>query len=245
MNEIINWLNQNQGVVTVIVFITTLIIAWLSGFFKFLRNRPKLKIEYIDGPNFCCKIKTDKSEGNEDGYRTAISIYLKISNLGSAPTSISKIKIKYKCNVLKWENLKLWKKFSKYEYKIDRFKSFYSWELINHPTTSLEEFKYYLNDEKIKVYPFLIQHSYLIPFDIDLYLEQGKIETGVVYFESIEYWGGYEPKVINEKVQVKVLIFDTYNKKYKKILKIPFAEINEAKKYNASFGETFKQLKKD
>ncbi len=38
INEFFDWLNKNQGVLSVIIFILTIIVAWLTGFLKWIKN---------------------------------------------------------------------------------------------------------------------------------------------------------------------------------------------------------------
>ena len=37
-NDLGNWLNNNQGILSVIIFMLTIIFAWLTGFLKWIRN---------------------------------------------------------------------------------------------------------------------------------------------------------------------------------------------------------------
>jgi hypothetical protein len=108
-------------------------------------------------------------------------------------------------------------------------------------TPSLEEFNRQLREDKFKIYPFLIQNNLHLYNNPDTFLEKGKVTSGVVYFESEIYNGGYRPKTYNNHVDLKISVFDVFNKKYTKVFKVPFVELEEAKKYNDSFGETFKQ----
>ena len=38
LNDLGNWLNDNQGILSVILFILTILLAWLIGLFKWIRN---------------------------------------------------------------------------------------------------------------------------------------------------------------------------------------------------------------
>jgi hypothetical protein len=38
LNDFGNWLNNNQGVLSVILFMLTIILAWGTGFLKWIRN---------------------------------------------------------------------------------------------------------------------------------------------------------------------------------------------------------------
>ena len=242
IDNTIKILNDNQGVVSIVLFLISLIIAWFSGIFKFIRNKPNFKIELIEGPNFCVVVETGEKLQGMDANRTAISLYLSISNIGNASSSIEKVLIDYKCNVLLWENWKVWKKFSKYEEKIEQIKPFYRWFKDIHSVASLEEFKVNLGDEKLKLYPYLFQNN-LFTENPDTYLVSGKSVRGILYFESNEYWGGFEPKRIKNEVDIRIKVYDIYNHEHIKKMKIPFVTIDEAKKYNTAFGETYKKLR--
>ena len=191
------------------------------------------------------EIDIDKSAENKFNKRTAVSLYLTITNIGNVSSSISTIEIQYRTNYLKFENFKIWKSFSNYENKIEHIKFLYIWFPKIQSCVSLEKFQYNLNEDLIKYYPFLIQIDPLIQYSQDTFLEIGKKVNGVIYFESYPYFGGYRPKVIDENVEVKILITNVFNKIHKKILNIPYVSIVEAKKYNNAFGNTFKDYKTD
>jgi hypothetical protein len=237
----IKWLNENQGVISILLFIVSLMIAWVSGVFNFIRRRPRFIIDILPGPTMISELELEKSAEHVFNKRVAISLYLTIANIGSVSSSISDIEIQYRTNFLKFENFRIWKLISKYENKIEHIKYLYIWFPIIQSCISLENFRYELDDEIIKYYPFLMQNDPLINYSQDTFLEMGKKVNGVVYFESYPYNGGYSPKVIDSCVEIKVLITDAFNKKHTKIIKIPFVSIFEAKKYNNAFGETFKE----
>ena len=41
IQTITNWANQNQGLLAIILFLATLIIGWVSGFFKWIFKKDK------------------------------------------------------------------------------------------------------------------------------------------------------------------------------------------------------------
>ena len=43
-----DWANQNQGFLAIILFLTSLLIAWISGFFKWLFVKFDRKAPYIN-----------------------------------------------------------------------------------------------------------------------------------------------------------------------------------------------------
>lgn len=41
LQTIVGWLNENQGLLTVILFLFSLLLGWISGFFKWVLSKPK------------------------------------------------------------------------------------------------------------------------------------------------------------------------------------------------------------
>jgi len=99
------WSNLNSGFVAIVIFIITILFGWFSGIFRALRLKPKLKIEVIEGPSICSTFNASDMPDTSH-HRTAISIYMQISNIGSSPTAIDKISVGYKSkayrNPFKW-----------------------------------------------------------------------------------------------------------------------------------------------
>lgn len=94
-NVAADWSNQNQGVLAVVLFLVTLALGWVSGIFSALRRKPKFQISVIDGPTFCCTFMLGKRHGDYEVHRTGVALYLRIANVGSAPSSIDNISIGY------------------------------------------------------------------------------------------------------------------------------------------------------
>lgn len=46
-NQVANWANQNQGFLAIILFLVSLLIGWVSGFFKWLFGKLDKKNPYI------------------------------------------------------------------------------------------------------------------------------------------------------------------------------------------------------
>nr|WP_278357623.1 hypothetical protein [Acinetobacter lwoffii] len=170
-NDFVSWLNDNQGVVSLAIFILTLLLGWVSGIFSALRKRPKFKIGTIDGPTFCCTYNTGNTFNGHDAHITAFAIYLKIANIGSASSSIEKIQIGYHWDIepisLNWLKYRL------------------GWFWLKNEIVMLEDFRVEIGDH-LKVYPFLTQKNYLSPIQVDKFLEVGKSNSGIVYFEQPE-----------------------------------------------------------
>lgn len=94
-SAVAKWLNDNQGIVGVGVFLLTLFLGWVSGIFSALRRKPKFKISLIEGPTFCCTFLTCAKRGEADVHRTGFALYLSIANIGSAASSIANVSIAY------------------------------------------------------------------------------------------------------------------------------------------------------
>ena len=90
--NLLTWINNNAGVVSVLIFVVSLVIAWLSGVLKFIAKlfitRPQFQIEALPGPTICSTFLTGKKFNNYDVHQTGISLYLKITNIGNRPSSI-------------------------------------------------------------------------------------------------------------------------------------------------------------
>lgn len=217
------WLNENQGVLTAVIFSITVVFGWLSGIFSALRRKPKFKIETIPGPTFSCTYLTGNKHHEYDAHQTAIAIYLHISNIGAAPSSIHRIRIAYHWNLTPWSVLWL--------------KNTIGWFWIERQAVAIADFQAEIGDS-VKVYPFLTQKNYLSPVKPVTFLEVGQSTNGVVYFEQGESWGGCFPKAVKQIVKVKVEVTDVFGGRHKAIVKIPAVSLDEALKYNPEFGTT-------
>jgi hypothetical protein len=97
--ELFTWLNENQGVVSALIFAVTIFLGWVSGIFGSLRRTPKLRLQLLPGPTFCSTFPTGKKQAGHDTHRTAISLYVNIANVGSAPTSVDNVELGYHWHV--------------------------------------------------------------------------------------------------------------------------------------------------
>jgi hypothetical protein len=222
------WANDNQGVVTVVIFAATILLGWVSGIFGALRHKPVFKISILDGPTFCSTFPIAEKYKGYDVHRTAIAVYLNIANIGSAPASIERIFLGYKWHLDRFSILWL------------RYRLFWFW--LNYSVTSLEDFKYDFG-QHIKVYPFLLQVTSTVMKEPQAYLQVGQSVNGVVYFEQKESWGGCFPSPKNGTTKVKLKIKDSFGGSHTKKTTIPVVLIEEARKYCGSFGMTFETLK--
>jgi len=222
------WANDNQGVVTIAVFAATIFLGWASGIFGALRHKPIFKISVLDGPTFCSTFPTGEKFKDYDSHRTAIAVYLKIANVGTAPASIESIFIGYKWHLNKINILWL------------KYRLFWFW--LENTITSLEDFKYDFG-EHIKVYPFLLQLTNATMRETKTYLQVGQSVNGVVYFEQKSSWGGCFPSPKNGTTKIKLKIKDSFGGSHIKKTTIPVVPIEEARKYCVTFGKTYDALR--
>ena len=222
------WLNANQGVLSLGLFIATVFAGWASGIFAALRRRPKFNIDLIEGPTFACTFGAPSGQGFDLVHRTGIALYLHIANVGSAPSSIKALKVGYH-----WALMPFSKDWLRYRL---------GWFWLEHESVCLEDFQAELG-EHIKFYPFLTQLSSISGHSADSYLQVGRSANGVAYFEQSDSWGGCFPVSVNQKVQIKIGVQDVFGKWHYRALVIPKVSLAEARRYNPSFGLTLSSLR--
>jgi len=228
--DIVEWINTNQGIVSLLIFFATILLGWVSGIFSALRRKPKFKIELIPGPTFCCTFPTEKKHDHYDVHRTGVALYLIVSNIGSAPSSIADISIGYHWNLKPFS--KLW------------IKNTLGWFWLHEQTVILADFQTSIGDTT-KYYPFLIQRSNVSGENTQTFLDVGRSLNGVVYFEQNDSWGGCYPVVRDSKVLLKINVRDTFgNNHYAKFM-VPAITLEEAKRFNPMFGKTWETIHKD
>lgn len=221
------WSNDNQGVVSVGIFVVTMGFGWISGIFSALRRKPKFKIGLIDGPTFCCTYPIGKTNGEHESHRTGLALYLAVKNAGSAASSIGNISIGYHWHIHPFS-------FAWLRYSV-------GWFWLHDQTAALTDFQAKIG-ENVKVFPFLTQTNYLAAVDAKTYLQPGEATNGVVYFEQSDSWGGCFPSPRKGGVPIKVAIEDAFWKKHSAKFKIPSVQMEYARKYNPSFGKTIAEL---
>lgn len=229
IQQLIEWTNDNQGVVTILLFFTTIFIGWASGIFQALRTKPRFKIDVLPGPSLCSTFFTGKKYEGYNVHRTAISVYMNVSNVGNAPATIEKISVGYHWHLSKFNFLWL-------RYRI-------SWFWLDCSITSMQDFQYDFGGGYVKIYPFLLQVTSSIMKNPNTYLLVGQSVNGVVYFEQEESYGGCFPSPQRGTTKIKVKIRDSYGRVYSKVTSIPIVTLDEAKKYNPTFGESFNILR--
>jgi hypothetical protein len=227
-SQVAKWLNNNQGVVGVAIFIVTLLLGWITGIFSSLRRRPNLKLSLIDGPTFCCNFEIGKTHGEYQIHRTAFALYLRVANIGSASTSIEQVSVGYRCNLRPFSILWL-------KHTVGRL-----W--LHEQTAAIHDFQVKLG-ENIKFFPFLTQRSIISGHASETFLSPGQVTTGVVYFEQSDSWGGFMPRTKNSHVDIKISIRDAFGLRHVTRRKIPTVTLEEARRFNPSFGKTFSEIK--
>jgi hypothetical protein len=219
MLAIIDWTNQNSGFLTLVLFFVTLGLGWITGIFRALMSKPKFKIGLLPGPTFICTFPTGKELNQVKTHRTAAVIYLNVTNIGTAPSQILSVRIGYHNYSFKYRFLWFW--------------------LDSSP--AIGDFGHTIG-ENLRIFPFMLQKSILLPQDVPIYLRSGQNTKGVVYFEQQESWGSFLPVTKNGKVKIKVLITDSYEKKYTNTFSINAVDLAYAKKFNQKFGQTLSTL---
>ncbi len=194
-----------------------------------LRRKPKLRLELLPGPTLCTTFSSGDKHQGYDVHRTAISVYLRITNVGSAPTSVERVSLGYHWH-LNTLNL-AWIRYSVF------------WFWLPDPVVTIEDFRVNIGDW-IKIYPSLLQRTATSGEAAATYLEVGRATNGVVYFEQKESWGGCFPAPRGGRTRIRVAVTDTFGTKHRKSFWIPVVALEEAKKYNPSFGETFPTLRR-
>lgn len=221
------WLNDNQGVVSIGIFLVTMCFGWVSGIFASLRQKPKLKVSLIEGPTFCCSYNVGKTRGEHEVHRTGIALYLAVVNVGSAASSIVNISIGYHWHVR--------------SFSLARLRYSFGWVWLHNQAVSLTDFQAKIG-ENIKVFPFLTQANFLAPLSAETFLQVGQSTNGVVYFEQRDSWGGCFPSASNGRVLVKVAIEDAFGMKHSAKFSIPSVTMEYARTYNPTFGTTLAEL---
>lgn len=224
MEEIINWANSNSGFLSLLIFFVTIFLGWITGIFKGLRSKPDLKIDIIEGPSFVCTFQTGKEYQKYPTHKTGISLYLKVTNIGSASTSIDRVMVGYQAN---------YKIFTKFWLKYNIGKVW-----LRDPVISLSEYGLELEDGRKRVYPFLMQKSPLDNSEPKTFLRVGENQNGIVYFEQEEAFGGHFPFVFMDKVLLKVKVKDTFGRIYSRRFRLPMVGIDRARKFCSDFGKS-------
>ena len=227
---VIDSINENQGLVTVVIFILTILLGWISGVFRLLRRKPELKIKTLLGPTFVCTFDTGSKQGGHDVHRTGIALYLRVTNVGIAATSIDNIKVGYHWDIPFW-TLSL---SNLVRYRL-------GWFYLSDQIVSLADFQAPIGDN-IKVYPFLTQKGFASGGSAETFLEPGRSTNGVVYFEQSDSWGRCYPIAQSTKTKIRIIISDSFGRSHKYTTKVDVVGLEEARRFNRKFGATLSEL---
>jgi len=193
ISKIITWSNENSGFLSLVIFLSTLVFAWISGLFRMLRQRPRFTIRIIEQCSFGTIIDLQREHKGYPVTKTAFAIYLEVSNVGNAPSSIGKISLGY--------------------YKSDFKAKIFSKRRWVKEMISKGDFRVTFEDSNlVKVYPFLKQRNSSYQNDTDTYLTQGKTVNGIVYFEEFEAYGSWMPRLNKdgETTNLRIKIKDAF-----------------------------------
>ena len=222
LNEIKMWSNENSGFLSLILFLFTFALGWVSGFFKAILKKPYLKIEVIEPKSFCSTFDIGRKTNGKSMHRTAISIYLKIINIGNSPTEVDKVAIGYKSA---------------------EYNNPFRWYWLEEEVVCLSDFIVPLGDEDSKVMPFLKQRNQTINNNTSLYLQVASSCLGITYFEQEASTGNYFPKCDeNYYVKIKVKVIDTLGNAYFQKSKILKLQLKAAQKWCEKYGQTREKL---
>lgn len=219
--HIIELTNENSGFLVLLIFITTLVIGWITGLLSYYRKRPKFEIRIIQLSTFGCVIDLKRTYEEYPVHKTAFAIYLEIANVGNAPSSVGKIELGYLLSDLrpKWRTSRVWieESISKSDFRIK-----------------------FNGSDFIKVLPFLKQHNEYYNNSVDTYLEIGKSAIGMTYFEDSEAYGNRMPRY-NKDLKTTDLIIkikDAFGGVHKKKFKINLVEPNYTWSFSPYFAQT-------
>jgi hypothetical protein len=225
LNKIIKWTNDNSGFLSVVIFFLTLSIAWISGLFQLIRKRPRFRIEVIEHDTFGCIFDLNRTHNGFPVNKTSFAIYLRVTNVGNAPSTIGKIKLGY----IKSDLNPLW---------ISSMLKNRNWII---ETISKDDFNLmFENSDRGKTIPFLKQRNRDYVNSNDTYLQEGKSQNGMVYFEQLESYGNWVPRISNDgqKANVVIEVKDVYNRKHFGYFEVKMVTPTEAFRYNQYFGQT-------
>jgi hypothetical protein len=225
LSKIIKWTNDNSGFISVVIFVLTLFIAWLSGLFQLIQRRPKFRIDLIEHDSFGCIFDLNRTHNDLPVNKTSFAVYLRLTNVGSAPSTIGKIRLGYVKSDLKplWISSRLKNR---------------KWIV---ETISKDDFNVlFEGSDRGKTIPFLKQRNRSYTNNNDTYLQEGRSQNGMVYFEQSESFGNWVPRLCpgEQKASIVIEIKDAYNRKHFGHFTIKMVTPEYAFRYNPYFGQT-------
>jgi hypothetical protein len=231
LKELIAWLNANEGFLGLILFLASLLIAWISGILRALVRKPKFKIRVIPKLTFCSVYYTEKQytpprQDTYDLHKTCFVVYLQITNIGSAASELGKIKIGY--------------------YRNNGKSTLFQKRLWIKESTILDDFGIPIADGQIVKINHLRQASPFIDNSKNNFLEVSKSAIGAAYFEQVESWGNHNPRQDdNWSTEIKIKVEDAFGNVYSTKVKVPIKSIEEAHRYNPKFGFSERLIDKE
>ena len=231
IKEISDWLNSNTGVLSVLLFIATLLTGWASGIFKSLIKRPKFKVRIIPKMTYGSIYMTGEKYtpptlGAYDLHKTAFVVYLEITNQGTSPSTLGKIQIGY--------------------FKDDGKNTLFQKRLWIKETNILADFSIPTGDGQAIGIPHLRQLNPQLITPHNGYLKIGDSKIGAVYFEQSKSWGNFYPRIDKSgEAKIKIVVTDAFGNKYSKKQKVKILDLKDALRYNPRFGFTEHLFDKD
>ena len=224
--NIILWCNSNSGFLSLLLFTISIILGIISGFFKSIIRKPRLKIRIIDKMTFYSFYYTGENYYNKQlnenfkYHKTGFVLYLSIANVGNQNTSIDKIWLGYKKN---YNKSKLFRK-NKYQWLAQS-------NIVNN-------FEIKFNDVNSLTINNLRLKNDVFDNSAHSSLDVGNSMVGIAYFEQESAWGNLNPKPNKDhSTDVILKIKDINDKNYKFKINLKQIPIDEARKYNEDFGD--------
>lgn len=231
MEELLDWLNSNIGVLNIIIFFATIAVGVFSGIFKSIVKRPRFNIRIIPKMTFGTIFLTGEkftppTLGTYDLHKTAFVVYVEITNIGTSASAVGKIRLGY--------------------YKDDGKSTFFQRRLWIRESNILDDFSIPTGDDKLLITPNLRQKNIEIEDRSSGFLEIGNSKIGTCYFEQSTSWGNHYPRRDeNDLTDLILEVKDAFGNKYTKKFKAKIINFNQAKRYNSKFGLTHMLLDKD
>lgn len=218
MTDPVKWLNDNQGLLAVILFIAGITITLclflkrkLSG-----SNCPDLQVELIEYPKLCSSFTVDHDDSGIEIHRTAFLVYLNLTNIGPTPIQVSTVNLGYRSAA-----------------SLDPDE--YRW--LSRETVMLSDFVQDFESGEMKVFPFLKQQNTLIQRDPKTYLMQNEQSNGLVYFEQERSSGNDYPSMDEDcNVGVIVRVNDSLGNSWSVESLVPKVRIEAIREANPKFG---------
>ncbi len=190
-----DWLNNNTGVLAVIIFILTIFLSWVTWILSFFRHKPKLKISTYSKviPNFFVNewLKMTKSRENDfKVHRTIFLMWLSVNNIGYSDTTISWYKLEIKDIS--------WKRHRLIPMSLPEPLSYSLWE----------------NGDYLKLLPSLTTNYPHLWINNSWKINVWSNILWFLYF-NIEYYWSYSPLIEWDKIYASLLIEDIYWREYK------------------------------